>query len=52
MLQRAQDNNGNLSTYRKTIAWREDNSDQETIRKVQTITIAHEEPGKYRDNKN
>ena len=31
-LQRGQDNNGDISTYQKTIAQREDNSDQEDNR--------------------
>jgi len=46
VLQRAQDNNGNVSAYQKTIATRE------IITKVQTIAVAHKGPGKYRDDKN
>ncbi len=45
-LQRAQDNNGNVATYWKTIATKR------TIEKVRTIAVAHEGPGKYRDNSN
>ena len=62
-LQRAQDNNGDVSTYQEDNSKREDNkgdisiyqkiiATKKTITKVRTITIAHEELGKYRDNKN
>ncbi len=48
MLQRVQDNSGNISAYRKTIVTRETITEVRTIEEVRTITVAHEEPGKYR----